>query len=175
MLHVIATPDVYNRLQDEIDVAIRDGRASSPITDAEARRLPFLQACIKEGLRMWPPVSGVMPKVSETDSTVCGVYIPAGTNVAWSARACLRDRDIFGADSNAYRPDRWLLADEEQYRSMDQAADLAFGVGKWGCLGRPIALIELNKMVTEVSSGLSVNSGILRLGYIRFLAWVWWC
>ena len=40
----------------EIDQHVNTGRISSPIKNAEARDLPYLQACISEGLRIYPPV-----------------------------------------------------------------------------------------------------------------------
>ena len=42
-------------------------------------------------------------------------------------------------------------AEPEKLRVMEGTLDLAFGPGKWPCLGRPIALIELNKILVEVS------------------------
>ncbi|KAM0331502.1 hypothetical protein ACHAQA_003179 [Verticillium albo-atrum] len=149
--NVIAHAHVYHRLQAEIDAAAAKGSISSPITDAEARKLPYLQACIKEGFRTWPPITGIMPRISKEDAVICGVHIPAGTNIAWSARAALRNEDVFGVDADVYRPSRWLEADADRFKAMDNAVDLCFGHGQWGCLGRPIAMVELNKMVVEVS------------------------
>lgn len=151
MANVATHAEVYSRLQAEIDAAAAKGRISSPVTDAEARKLSYLQACIKEGLRIWPPITGIMPRISTEDAVVCGVPIPAGTNVAWSPRAVMRNQDVFGADADVYRPGRWLEADADRLQAMDSAVDLCFGQGRWGCLGRPIAMIELNKMVVEVS------------------------
>jgi hypothetical protein len=45
MLYVVTTPRVYQKLQHEIDVAIREGRISSPILSAEGEKLPYLQVC----------------------------------------------------------------------------------------------------------------------------------
>lgn len=44
MLYIMSSPLVYNKLKQEIRSAILEGRASSPITIAEARELPYLQA-----------------------------------------------------------------------------------------------------------------------------------
>jgi cytochrome P450 len=156
LFHVFTNPIIYKQLQAEIDSGITDGRISSPITDAEARKLPLLQACIKEGFRIWPPITGIMPRISKQDAVICGVRIPAGTNVAWSAWAVLRNKAMFGEDADMYRPDRWLLADQEKFTAMDNTVDLCFGQGRWGCLGRPIALIELNKMVVEVRTSCAL-------------------
>jgi hypothetical protein len=45
MLYVITTPQVYRRLQEEIDEAIASSKVSTPITNAEAKTLPYLQVC----------------------------------------------------------------------------------------------------------------------------------
>ncbi|KAF4974543.1 hypothetical protein FZEAL_8567 [Fusarium zealandicum] len=148
--HVATSPNIYKRLQNEIDTATADGLVSSPVADLEARQLLYLQACIKESFCMWPPISGIMPRISDSDAIVCGVRIPAGTNVAWSARAVMRNHDAFGLDADIFEPDRWLNADSGRFQTMENSIDLCFGQGKWGCLGRPIALIELNKMVVEL-------------------------
>lgn len=148
--HIVTNPSHYRRLQDEIDAAAVEGRISSPVADSEARKLPFLQACIKEALRMWPPISGVMPKVSKEDAVVCGTHIPAGTCIAWAAKPCLRDPKVFGEDSEMYRPERWLLAEGGRLAAMENAVELCFGAGKWVCLGRQLAYFKINKTLVEV-------------------------
>lgn len=82
MLFLITNPSVLAKLRSEIDSAIRDNRISSPITDAEARNLPYLQACIKEGLRIWPPITGLMEKVVPPEGDVVnGMFVPGGTQI----------------------------------------------------------------------------------------------
>ena len=41
--YIITTPSVYFKLKDEITSAICDDHISSPITFAQAKRLPYLQ------------------------------------------------------------------------------------------------------------------------------------
>jgi hypothetical protein len=51
-----------------------------------------------------------------------------------------------------FRPERWLeVADAEKLREMEGTVDLVFGFGKYQCLGRNIAFLELNKAFVEVS------------------------
>ena len=81
-LFLITTPKVLWRLTAEIDEAVNNGSISSPIQDSEARELPYLQACIKEGLRMFPPVAGLFPKVVPPEGdTINGVFLPGGTEI----------------------------------------------------------------------------------------------
>lgn len=52
-------------LKDEIESMEKEGKISNPVTFTEAQQMPYLQAVIKEGLRMHPatglPLGRVMP------------------------------------------------------------------------------------------------------------------
>src|SRR4051794_464135 len=100
-LFIITQPNVYATLQAEIDKADSNNQLSRPIIrDAEARNLPYLQACIKEGLRMWPPVVGLMQKtVPPGGDTFNGQFIPEGTNVGYCAWGVHRNKEVFGEDA----------------------------------------------------------------------------
>ncbi|KIW34406.1 uncharacterized protein PV07_01184 [Cladophialophora immunda] len=150
IFHASTSPLVCQKLQEEIDKGVKTGQISSPIKDTEARALPYLQAFIKECFRIWPPITGIVPRSSETEAVVCGFRIPPNTNVGWSARSVMRDRNVFGDDADLFSPERWLRAQGEQLRIMENTVELIFGQGKWGCLGKPIALLELNKVFVEL-------------------------
>jgi cytochrome P450 len=62
----------------------------------------------------------------------------------------MRDGDVFGPDPEMFRPERWLNIPEERYAEMARVVDLAFGSGRFKCLGRSVALMELNKIIIEV-------------------------
>lgn len=156
MLHIITNPAAYKKLQAEIDQAVQSGRISSPvIQEAEAQELKYLQAVIKEGLRIWPPVTGLLSKVvpaagDEVEIDGKKMFIPGGTNIGWCVWGIAMNKDIFGEDARMFRPERWLIDDTEKLTKMNKAVDLVFGYGKYQCLGRPVALLELNKVFFEV-------------------------
>lgn len=55
LLYVMSHPRVYAKLQAEIDESVKAGTApASPgiISDAEVRRLPYLGAVVREGMRV---------------------------------------------------------------------------------------------------------------------------
>lgn len=127
MLHLMTSPLAYLTLQSEIDTAIRQNSISSPIADAEARRLPYLQAVIKEGLRIYPPVSGLMLKtVPKGGDTLNGMFVPGGTEIGYCAWGVHHSKEIFGEDADMFRPERWLEASEEKLKVMNQTAELVF-------------------------------------------------
>jgi hypothetical protein len=63
----------------------------------------------------------------------------------------MRNTEIFGADSEIFRPERWIEASEDRRKLMDQTVMLDFASGsRWECLGKNVAMIELNKAYVEV-------------------------
>jgi cytochrome P450 len=169
-LYIITNPRIYTTLQAEIDNAVKtEGKISNPvIKDTEWRHLLYLQAVIKEGLRIWPPVTGMMSKFSPPNGdelTIDGekVLIPGGTNIGWASWGIHRNKAVFGEDAELYRPERWLdVANPEKLERMRKVVDLNFGYGKYYCLGRLIALSELHKVVFEVRSERKVLDTLKR-------------
>ncbi|KAI1819129.1 cytochrome P450 [Xylaria intraflava] len=151
MFHLLSAPTAYQRLQDEITMGIQDGRISSPITNNEAKQLPYLQAVISEGLRMLPPLITGLPKtVPAGGDTICGQFVPEGTDVFVNVYTLLRDKEVFGEDADVFRPERFLECSAEERSEMMKNVDLAFGHGRWACLGKTLAMLELNKVLVEM-------------------------
>lgn len=151
MLHVITNPGIYNALLSEISEGVQSGAISSPIRDSEAQRLPYLQAVIREGLRILPPASGYAAKECPAGGdTINGKYIPGGTWLGVAFPAMMRQKHVFGNDAETFRPERWLEASPEARSEMEKVTSLVFSGGKWGCLGKNVASIELNKIFVEV-------------------------
>jgi cytochrome P450 len=148
---IISNARVYRKLQAEIDHLTSIGSISTPITDAEARRMPYLQACIKEGLRRYPPITQLRERMSPVEGDVYnGRHIPPGTFVGINAWG-LQLNPVFGNDAEVFRPERWMEADAQKLKEMNQVQELIFGYGNTRCLGIPIALMNLNKTIVEVS------------------------
>ncbi|KAH6843234.1 cytochrome P450 [Chaetomium sp. MPI-CAGE-AT-0009] len=151
MLYLAATRQAYSRLQKEIDTAVAEGRISSPVTNEEAKKLEYLQAVIYEGMRMQIPFSGlVMKEVPPEGDTIDGIFVPGGTRIGHNTLGIMRRRDIFGDDADLFRPERWLNISPEKRQEMAQTTELVFGYGRWGCSGKPVAFLELNKVYVEL-------------------------
>ncbi|KAK3947565.1 cytochrome P450 [Pseudoneurospora amorphoporcata] len=150
MLYLLSTPSAYSRLKAEIATGIREGRISSPITNEEARKLPYLQAVLNEGLRMMPPVMNGFPRrVPPEGDTICGKFVPGGTDVQLNYKGLLQDKSVFGHDAHLFRPERYLEGDEEHRNRLFKTTDLAFSHGRWKCLGQKLAWLELQKVFVE--------------------------
>lgn len=69
----------------------------------------------------------------------------------------MRSREVFGEDVDVFRPERFLDVDDEMAVRRRKVVDLNFGHGRWLCLGKALALLELNKIFVEVSRSCSSN------------------
>jgi cytochrome P450 len=159
------TPMSYAKLRAEIDAATNDGSLSYPVTSySEAQKLPYLTACLWEGLRMYPPLFGLKAKSAPLGGdTFKGVYYPEGTEVAICDDALCRNTSIFGEDAHLFRPDRWVQADPETRVKYRQTVDVVFGSGRFMCLGRHIAMMELHKTLVEVSFSFPACSSTIKM------------
>ncbi|KAH7207945.1 cytochrome P450 [Fusarium oxysporum] len=149
ILSLITNPNAYRSLIAEIRKVTSS--VSNPISWAQTQTLPYLQAVVREGLRTWPPVAGLgFKQVPPEGDTINGFFVPGGTQVGQGFYAVGRSRLVWGDDADVFRPERWLLAGEDRLRDMVAALDTHFGHGKYSCLGKPIALMEIHKAVFEL-------------------------
>ncbi|PTB68611.1 cytochrome P450 [Trichoderma citrinoviride] len=156
-LHIITNPRVYAKLQKEIDEAVRDGRAPREgiITHSQTKQLPYLQATIREAMRVMPPVANIFSRdIPPQGDTVRvkgqDVFLPGGANIGYSAYAMHRSHEIYGDDAKAFRPERWFEEDQDKLAVMLRTNELIFGHGKYQCLGKPVAQVEIGKVVFEL-------------------------
>lgn len=147
MLYIVTNPLIYNALL----VELKSSQISNPTTDAEARQLPYLQAIIREGLRMFPPATSLLFRtVPPGGDTLCGYFVPQGTNIGSNIVALTRNSTLWGPDAKVFRPERWLNRSAGERKQMDDNIELGFGHWKWKCWGMNTAQIELNKVFVQV-------------------------
>ena len=110
----------------------------------------YLQACIAEGLRVYPPIFQLREReVPPEGDMLHGYHVPGGTLIGLNSLAT-QLYSIYGDNPGEFHPERWLISDEAQLRQMYRNLELVFGYGASKCLGVNIANKELNKIIFEV-------------------------
>lgn len=144
--HILANHEVHRRLVAEIL-----GAPLSPIIKyEEAIALPYFQACLKETMRLQPALPfNITRTVPDSGATVNGIVLPPGTRVAVSAWVMHRNEGVSGSQTDSFDPQRWLNADADRLKKMERRM-FQFGGGSHVCIGRHLAMFELNKILPEM-------------------------
>ena len=77
--HLAKKPEKRKILRQELQDCERKGLISAPITYKESQKLPYLQAVIKEALRIHPATGQMLARiVPDGGAWLCGRFFPAG-------------------------------------------------------------------------------------------------
>lgn len=109
--HMIRHPTAWQRARAEIDAAREsDGLCADRVVSFDhAQKLPYLQACIKEALRVFGPVPMGLPRVAPKGGLTIGDrHFPAGTTLSINPWVMHYSKEIWGPDAHEFNPDRWL-------------------------------------------------------------------
>jgi cytochrome P450 len=114
---MIRHPNAWQRACEEIDRAIeKDGTCRDRVVSyADAQQLPYLQACFKEALRVFHPVSMGTPRVVPKGGvTIGGRYFPAGTTLSLNTFSMNLSTNVWGPDAKEFKPERWMVEDTSE-------------------------------------------------------------
>lgn len=115
LYYLLKNPETLAKLRQEIQRLGEEGKCSSPnVTFAESQEMPYLQAVIKEAMRLHPATGlPLWRKVPEGGAEVCGQYFPAGTVMGLNTWVAHNNAEVYGSDVQKFRPERWLEAEKE--------------------------------------------------------------
>ena len=146
--HIIDNPAVYKRVHQELVEAIPYPTVMP--SWPELQKLPYLSACIEEGLRIGFGTVQRSPRISPTPVQYHQYTIPAGTPVSQDSYHMHLHDEIF-PDSYTYKPERWLgdPCGPDGLKKLSRYM-VAFGRGARMCLGMHMAYAELYIMISSM-------------------------
>lgn len=127
--HIWRRPEILERVRQESRSAWRSAGCCVPESH------PYLEACLKESLRLTPVVVH-LTRVAARDTRVGGQAVAAGTRVFPCAYLAQRDPEVF-PEPAAFRPERFL--DGQTY----EGSWFPFGLGARTCIGNRFALRQM--------------------------------
>ncbi|KAG6828596.1 hypothetical protein H0H92_007337 [Tricholoma furcatifolium] len=137
--HLASHPEVQAKLHAELDEQLGSEDLLAATAD-QVKRLPYLDACINEGLRVHSTSSLGLPRVVPPEGmNVSGLWFPSGTVVSVPSYTIHRDTEVWGDDVEVFRPERWFERDQAKM----QKTFNPFSVGPRACVGRNLASLEL--------------------------------
>ncbi|KAI2628686.1 putative cytochrome P450 [Hypoxylon sp. NC1633] len=154
--YVLNDRSIYEALMEELERAIPDSASRPSCNDLE--KLPYLSACISEGLRLSYGVSTRLQRVSPDGPMLYHPFdgvtaskseyvIPQGTPVGMTSVLVHHNPKLFPR-SDEFDPKRWLNDKGERDRTLEKYI-LSFSRGSRQCIGINLAYAELF-MVTGI-------------------------
>lgn len=130
---LLRSPHTFKKLREELDRVVGLKRQ---VEERDMENLPYLQAVVKETLRLHPVLPLFLPRNTMEDTNYLGYTIPKGTQVFVNAWAIGRDPESW-EDPLTFKPERFLDSNVE-YKG--QHFNLVpFGSGRRICVGFPLA------------------------------------
>ncbi len=131
--HLINSPAILTKLRAEREAAIPNPKAL--LDSLSLEKLPYLSACIQEGIRLSYGASARNPRISPDKPTKYRDWvIPAGTPVSMTTVDIHHDEHIF-PDSQSFIPERSLENPKTEAGDSLSRYFVAFGKGARSCLG----------------------------------------
>ncbi|KAF8999694.1 cytochrome P450 [Cyathus striatus] len=170
-------PDIQRKLRDEVHQAKGMWKEKNGGYD-EVMKLPWLDAVVKETLRLYPPVPFVRRTTTKTTTLpyalptdyplptssspeVGSVLVPKGTTLFVSIAGANRLESVWGDDAKVWRPERWI---EESGGHGERSKDggprlpgvysgmMSFLGGGRSCVGYKFAQVEMKIILISLLS-----------------------
>ncbi|KAF2201232.1 P450 family sporulation-specific N-formyltyrosine oxidase Dit2 [Delitschia confertaspora ATCC 74209] len=149
--------DIQSKLRAEVLAT-----GTTEPTEALLNSLPYLTSVIIELLRVYPPVSQLINRVSLVPSTLISPHgpnsnlnLPAGTWVGWNAPGVHSSPEVWGPTAREFIPERWGTTPEEimgKFRKETVKGNfIAFNSHSRKCLGQGYALLEMKICLFELT------------------------
>ncbi|KAG6768363.1 hypothetical protein NC652_019285 [Populus alba x Populus x berolinensis] len=148
MAELVLHTEVQEKLRRELDMAVKD-RSLSELTDSEVAKLPYLQAVVKEALRVHPPGPLLSwARLCSSDVQLSnGMVIPADTTAMVNMWAITHDPHVW-EDPLEFKPERFIEA-EVDVRGGDLRL-APFGAGRRVCPGKNLGLVTVTLWVAKL-------------------------
>lgn len=144
MAELLHNPQKLSKTKRQLEQVF--GESGLEPEDSNISKLTYLQAVVKETLRLHPTGPIVVHK-SVADVDICGFHVPKDAQVLVNLWSMGRDSD-FWTDPNSFLPERFL-ENEKDFRG-DDYGFIPFGSGRRMCPGVPLAHRMVHTMLASL-------------------------
>ncbi|KAJ0802583.1 putative cytochrome P450 [Helianthus annuus] len=150
---LLNNPNALKIAQDEIDEHVGRDRL---VEETDIKNLVYLDAIIKETMRLYPAGPLSLPHESMDDCIVSGYNIPTGTRLLVNLWKIHRDPNIW-SDPHDFKPERFLTSQKNIDLKGKHFDLLPFGSGRRMCPGVSLALRVLSLALANLIQQFVIN------------------
>ncbi|EGT40401.1 hypothetical protein CAEBREN_28642 [Caenorhabditis brenneri] len=143
-------PEKMEQAQKEIDEIC----TSDNISFDDMSKLKFVDAIIKETLRLFPVGWFACSRQCVTPTTLGDYYIDAGVRIEADVGALHLSKEIWGDNAEEFVPERWLDSTPRHVMSW-----IPFGAGPRQCVGMRMGLSEAKTTLAHVLKKYTLYAG----------------
>ncbi|KZC06992.1 PREDICTED: cytochrome P450 4g15 [Dufourea novaeangliae] len=148
-------PDIQEKVIQELDEIFGD--SDRPATFQDTLQMKYLERCLLETLRMYPPVPIIAREIKSDLKLATGDYtIPAGCTVVIATFKMHRQPHIY-PNPDVFNPDNFL---PENTANRHYYAFVPFSAGPRSCVGRKYAMLKLKIVLSTILRNFRVKSDI---------------
>ncbi|XP_023525669.1 cytochrome P450 705A22-like [Cucurbita pepo subsp. pepo] len=145
MSELLNHPKVFNKLRNEIDSVIGTTKL---VGEDDVPNLPYLQAVVKETLRLYPAVPIAM-RACRQDCKINGFDVPKDTMVAVNLFTIMRDPKVW-ENPNEFDPERFTGEERYEIKGQQSFKFVPFGGGRRACPGSTLAFGFISTVVAAM-------------------------
>ncbi|KAJ1523289.1 hypothetical protein ONE63_001168 [Megalurothrips usitatus] len=146
--------DIQDRVCEEIDEIFGD--SDRPATFQDTLEMKYLERCLMETLRMYPPVPVIARTLREEATLPAGYIIPAGCTVTIPIMKVHRNPHIY-PNPEVFNPDNFL---PEAAASRHYYSFIPFSAGPRSCVGRKYAMLKLKILLSTILRNYRVHTTV---------------
>ena len=143
--------DILNKAQNELDIQVGTKRQ---VNESDIKNLVYLQAILKEAMRLYPAGPLLVPHESIEECTVNGYHVPAGTQLFINAWKIQRDPSVWEEPSK-FQPERFLTRHKDIDVKGQNFELLPFSSGRRMCPGVSFALQVMQFTLASLLQGFN--------------------
>ncbi|KAH9018097.1 cytochrome P450 [Lactarius pseudohatsudake] len=163
LYEIARNPECQERVRAEI-AAIRAKKSGEELSATDLESMAYTLATIKEGLRLHPIVHTLLkeatqddviplssPIITKSGEQVSSIPVRKGTLVDLATGVYNRLPEIWGADTNEFKPERFLDIDKSHHSNVGVFGNLmTFSSGPSGCIGWRFAVLEMQTIIVTL-------------------------
>lgn len=147
--------DIQDKVVEELDKIFGDSDRAATFQDT--LEMKYLERCLMETLRMYPPVPIIARKINQEITLPSnGKMVPAGTTVVVATYKLHRRPDVY-PNPDQFDPDNFL---PERSANRHYYAFVPFSAGPRSCVGRKYAMLKLKIILSTILRNFRVYSDL---------------
>ncbi|XP_074335324.1 cytochrome P450 CYP82D47-like [Apium graveolens] len=146
---LISNPPVLKKARDELNNYIGGNRQ---VEESDVKNLVYLQAIVKESMRLYPATQLLPSRESLKDCVIGGYNIPKGTRLIVNLSKIHRDPQVW-ANPNDFQPERFLTSHQNVDVKGNHYELLPFGSGRRRCPGIFLSLRVMHLALASLVHG----------------------